>query len=42
MELYIGQKLKNFHKARNLTQEEVAKHLGVSFQSISKWERNDG
>ena len=42
MELYIGQNLKNFRKTRNLTQEEVAKHLGISFQSISKWERNDG
>jgi len=42
MDLYIGQNLKNFRKARNLTQEEVAKHLGISFQSISKWERNDG
>lgn len=42
MELYIGQNLKNFRKARSLTQEEVAKHLGISFQSISKWERNDG
>ena len=42
MELYIGQNLKNFRKARNLTQEEVAKHLGISFQSISKWERTDG
>ena len=42
MELFIGQNLKNFRKARNLTQEEVAKHLGISFQSISKWERNDG
>ena len=42
MDLYIGQNLKNFRKARKLTQEEVAKHLGISFQSISKWERNDG
>ncbi len=42
MELFIGQNLKNFRKARKLTQEEVAKHLGISFQSISKWERNDG
>ncbi|MBQ3593358.1 MAG: helix-turn-helix transcriptional regulator [Clostridia bacterium] len=42
MKLYIGQNLKNFRKARNLTQEEVAKHLGISFQSVSKWERNDG
>lgn len=42
MELYIGQNLKNLRKAKNLTQEEVAKHLGISFQSVSKWERNDG
>ena len=42
MELYIGQNLKNLRKTRNLTQEEVAKHLGISFQSVSKWERNDG
>ena len=42
MELHIGQNLKRFRKARNLTQEEVAKHLGISFQSVSKWERNDG
>lgn len=42
MELYIGQNLKRLRKARDLTQEEVAKHLGISFQSISKWERNDG
>ena len=42
MELYIGNNLKNLRKDRNLTQEEVAKHLGISFQSISKWERNDG
>jgi len=26
MELYIGQNLKNLRKAKNLTQEEVAKH----------------
>jgi len=42
MELYIGQNLKSLRKARNLTQEEVASHLGISFQSVSKWERNDG
>ena len=42
MELYIGNNLKKYRKERNLTQEEVAKHLGISFQSISKWERSDG
>lgn len=42
MELHIGQKLKKFRRDKDLTQEEVAKHLGISFQSISKWERGDG
>ena len=42
MELTIGRNLKNLRKARNLTQEELAKHLGISFQAISKWERGEG
>jgi len=42
MELNIGENLKKFRKAKNLTQEEVAKHLGISYQSVSKWERKDG
>ena len=25
-----------------MTQEEIASHLGISFQSISEWERGDG
>lgn len=42
MELMIGGKLKKLRRDRDLTQEEVATHLGVSFQAISKWERGDG
>lgn len=42
MELTIGKKLKTLRKERDLTQEEVAAHLGISFQAISKWERGDG
>lgn len=42
MELNIGEKLKRLRRERDLTQEEVAAHLGVSFQSVSKWERGDG
>lgn len=42
MELLIGTKLKQLRWERNLTQEEVAIHLGISFQAISKWERGDG
>lgn len=42
MELQIGARIKELRRKRNLTQEEVAAHLGISFQAISKWERNDG
>ena len=42
MSLSIGSNIKRMRLERGLTQEEVAAHLGISFQSISKWERNDG
>ncbi len=42
MELMIGKNLRNLRRSKDLTQEEVAAHLGISFQAISKWERNDG
>lgn len=42
MHLHIGQNIRRLRRERNLTQEEVATHLGISFQSISKWERGDG
>lgn len=42
MELTIGSKIRELRRERNLTQEEVATHLGISFQAISKWERSDG
>ena len=42
MNLMIGENLKRLRRRRNLTQEEVAAHLGISFQAISKWERGDG
>lgn len=42
MELTIGKKLKHLRRERELTQEEVASHLGISFQAISKWERGEG
>ncbi len=34
MNLFIGENIKRMRRERNLTQEEVAAHLGVSFQSI--------
>ena len=42
MELMIGDKLKKLRRNRDLTQEEVAAHIGISYQAISKWERGDG
>lgn len=42
MELYIGNTLKKLRLTKGLTQEEVATQLGISPQSISKWERGDG
>lgn len=42
MELLIGDRLKKLRRERELTQEDVAAHIGVSFQAISKWERGEG
>lgn len=42
MELMIGNKLKKLRRSLYLTQEEVAAHLGISYQAISKWERGEG
>ena len=42
MELMIGDKLKKLRRNRDLTQEEVAAHIGISYQAISKWDRGDG
>ncbi len=37
----LGEKLQKLRKARRLTQEELATQIGVSRQSLSKWE-SDG
>ena len=42
MNLSVGENIRRNRLERNLTQEEVAAHLGISFQAISKWERGDG
>ncbi|MDE7288255.1 MAG: helix-turn-helix domain-containing protein [Oscillospiraceae bacterium] len=42
MTLYIGENLKKQRKLRELTQEQLADILGVSFQAVSKWERGEG
>ena len=34
----FGEKLQRLRKARSWTQEQLAEQLGVSRQSLSKWE----
>ena len=38
MKLTIGENIRNFRKKNDLTQEELADRLGVTYQSISRWE----
>ena len=38
MAIYISEKLKQFRKARDLTQEQIADIFNVSPQSVSRWE----
>ena len=42
MNINISENIKNLRKRKDITQEELAEHLGISFQSISKWERGEG
>lgn len=42
MSLSIGQTIKKLRKERNLTQEELAEQLNVTYQAISKWENETG
>ena len=41
MTIYFGENLKKLRKSKGLTQEDLADFLGMSFQAISKWERNE-
>lgn len=34
----LGQKIKILRKEKNVSQEVLAQHIGVSFQAVSKWE----
>ena len=35
----IGENIRRLRRERELTQETLAEFLGVTFQSVSKWER---
>ncbi len=40
MKLMLGDNLKQLRKEQDLTQEQLASILGVSYQSVSRWENN--
>ena len=39
--IHIGETIKKLRKERNVTQDALANFIGVSYQSVSKWERNE-
>ena len=39
--LHLSENLKKYRILKNLTQEDVAEYLGITPQSVSKWERGE-
>lgn len=39
--LYLPENLKKYRLLKNLTQEDIAQYLGITAQSVSKWERGE-
>lgn len=42
MEIFISENIRNLRIKKGITQETLAEFLGVSFQSVSRWERGEG
>ena len=41
MNEYLGKNIRTLRKGKNLTQEQFAEAIGVSFKSVSRWENGD-
>lgn len=41
MKIYLSQNLKKLREKKGNTQEELARHIGITVQSVSKWERGE-
>lgn len=42
MEINLKDKLRSLRQQKNITQETLANHLGITSQSVGKWERGEG
>ena len=42
MEINLKESLKKLRQEKNISQETLAKYLGITQQSVGKWERGEG
>ncbi len=42
MNIFLSKQLRKLRKEKGNTQEELAEHLGITMQAVSKWERDEG
>jgi transcriptional regulator with XRE-family HTH domain len=42
MNIYLSKQLKKLRREKGNTQEDLAAHLGITMQAVSKWEREEG